>query len=749
MITTKRGKDGKNSIEYDSYVSVSSIREKIDLLTADEFRNYLNNHSELISDWDDGGTSTDWQDEIFRTALSHSHNLAITGGNEKTNYRASFGYMNQEGIIISSGLEKIVGRINVNHKAFKDRLSINLNLTNAMLTSDNTANTESSTGDYMGGIIRDALRFNPTFPVKNSSGEYTFRSVFNQNPVEQADLIDDVTETFRSLGNAVVDFKITDFLSFNTNLGFTKEYIDRFYYLPKASKIGEDYGGRATQESRNNISKLIETNLNFNKTFAEKHTVSMLAGYSYQDFNYRGTFNRTENFISDATSYNNLDGGLVYDIPQSYRAGNKLISFYGRLNYNFGGKYLLTASLRRDGSSRFGENNKWGLFPSAAFAWRIIEEEFMQNQNTISNLKLRMGYGSTGNQEIGNYMSLPTLSAGNLKYLMGGEFVTAVGPDQYSNPNLKWETTTQTNFGIDFGLWENRLNGSLDIYKKNTTDLLLSFDVPQPAVLPTTIANVGEIVNKGFEFELNGVLVQSHKLNWEISGNFSRNINEVISLSNETWKTDEIFTSSVPAPGFSNIHPIVIRPGESMGSFYGYEFIGLDAEGEQQFRDLNGDGEILPGDDQKIIGNYNPDFYYGFSTQLRYGKLSFDMSFVGVHGNQVLNATALDIGSITKLPAYNITKDALNEDLKYGETSIYSSKWIQDASYLRLDYATIGYDLNVSSLNWINKANVYITGQNLFVLTKYKGYDPEVREGIDMTTYPRPRNILMGIRVSF
>ncbi len=749
LITTKRGENGKNSIEYDSYVSVSSLRKKIDLLSADEYRNYLKANSSKIGNWDDGGSNTDWQDEIFRSALTHSHNLALTGGNNRTNYRASFNYMNQEGIIISSGLEKIVGRINVNHKTLNDKLNIGINLTNAMLTNDNTANTESAGGDFNGGVIRDALRYNPTFPVKDANGKYTFRSIWIQNPVEQADLIQDKTETFRTLGNATLDFKITDYLSFNTNLGFTRENIGRYYYAPKASKIGEPYGGRASQEVGTNISKLLESNLNFTKKFNQIHDVSLLAGYSFQDFDYKGSFMRAEKFVSDATSYNNIDGGLSYFQPTTYRGANKLISFYGRANYNFKGKYLATASLRRDGSSRFGENNKWGLFPSAALAWRVIEESFMKNQKLISNLKLRLGYGVTGNQEIGNYNSLATLSAGNVKYMFGGKVVTAVGPDQYYNPDLKWESTSQLNFGIDFGFLDSRIFGSIDFYKKNTSDLLLRFNVPQPAVVYSTIANVGEIENKGIELELGGILIKSNELEWEISGNISSNKNKVVSLSNDTWNTKEIFTDGVPSPGFNNVQTRVIRPGESLGSFYGYEFIGLDASGKQQFSDLNKDGKILPGDDQKIIGNSSPDFIYGISSTLQYRKLSFNMLLRGSSGNDVLNATALDIESITKLPGYNTTKQAITEGLAYGEPSKFSSKWVQNASFLRLENVTLGYDINVKPISWIEKANIYITGQNLFVLTKYKGFDPEVRSGVDMTNYPRPRNILLGVRITF
>lgn len=470
LVTTKKGKAGQNSIGYEGSYGVSSLRKKLDVLSATDYRKYMKDNA--VTGWEDGGASTDWQDQIYRTAITQSHSLSLNGGNDKTNYRASVNYTNQDGIIIASNLEKYTGRININHKAMDDRLTIGLNLTNAFLKNHNPANPEGAGGASSGGTIRDALRNDPTYPVRDASGAYTWHGVNNENPVEETLVRADNTETYRYMGNGTADYKIFDFLNANVNIGFTKENVDRYAYQPITSRIGSVYHGRGSHESRASNSKLLETNLVFNKTFG-KHSINALGGYSYQEFVYTNSFMESSNYLSDATSYNAIHSGNkstwnLYSGKQS----NKLVSFYARATYDYNGKYLLTATLRRDGSSRFGANQKWGNFPSAALGWRVSEEDFLKSSNFISNLKLRIGYGVTGNQEIGNYGSLPILSTGG-QYIINGNFVGAVYPTQYANPDLKWESTSQANIGLDFGMFKNRLTGTIDVYKKTTNDLLL------------------------------------------------------------------------------------------------------------------------------------------------------------------------------------------------------------------------------------------------------------------------------------
>lgn len=748
IITTKQGTAGQSKVNYDGYVGTSTIRKKMDMLTGDEFRSYINSHPE-ITNWEDGGSSTDWQDEIFRTAINNSHNLAFSGGSPATTYRASLNYSNQEGIIIKSALQRIGGHLNINHSALNDKLKLGLTFSGAMLTNNTAPVPESAGSDRVGGAIRDALLQDPTYPVKGEDGAYTFRSVLNQNPIEVINTQIDINETFRNVGNLTLDYKLTNSLTFGTNAGFTKEYINRNYYAPKSSRIGASSGGLASQQKRDNFSKLLETNLSFAKLFNGKHDINALLGYSFQEFIYTGSYNYASDFISDATAYNNLGAGLVQYPSSSNKNSNRIISFYGRATYGYDNRYLLTATVRRDGSSRFGDNNKWGIFPSMAFAWKLTEEEFLRNNSTFDDLKLRVSYGITGNQEIGNYLSLPTLSAGGNIYIIGGEAQTAVGPNQYDNPDLKWESSAQTNIGLDFGVLDNRLRGTLDVYRKKTNDLLLSFTVPSPAEVNTTTANVGSLENKGIELELQGSILTKGALSWDVYGNISHNAQKVLSLSNETWKTSEIHTRGFRAPGFSGFTMQVIKPGHPLGTFYGYQYLGVDENGIQQFKDVNNDGNILPGDDRMILGSSQPKLMYGFGSTLNYKAFTFDLFFRGIHGNTVMNSTAIDLQNISRLPAFNIPREALDDGIAYGETMMYSSKWIQDASFLRLENVTLGYNFNHKSNRVFSNLYLYVTGQNLFVLTKYTGFDPEVTNGEDYMAYPKPRNLILGLSVEF
>lgn len=748
MITTKQGAQEEPGVTYDAYFGASKIRKKLDVLSADEFREYMSEHPE-ITGWTDGGANTDWQDEIYRTALNHSHSLAISQSTQKTNYRASVTYSNQEGIILNSNLQRVIGRINLNQKALKDRVNIKLFMSGASMKSNRGANPESTGSQYDGGVIRDALGYDPTLPVKDANGEYTYRGPLNLNPVEQANTLIDIAETKRVIGNMMVDVTLTSFLNFNTNVGFTQEFINRYFYAPINSQVGMNDHGMASQQGQNNYSKLLESNLLFNKRLGENHNLNAVLGYSYQDFFYTGSYIFASDFITDATTYNNLGAGVNQNPVQTSKSSNRLISFFGRATYSFHDKYLLTATVRRDGSSRFGANNKWGTFPSMAFAWKLSEEDFLVNSKVLSNLKLRIGYGVTGNQSIGNYNSLATLSPGEYIYIIGGEVYVAVGPDQNFNPDLKWESTAQSNVGIDFGVLNNRISGSFDVYRKKTNDLLLRFDVPSPAEVPSILANVGGIQNQGVELEFNGIVVSKSSFSADIYGNFSYNAQEVTSLSNETWNTEAIYFGGVRAAGFSGFTSMIIVPGQPLGTFYGYEYTGVGEDGTQEFKDLDNDGEITVGGDRTYIGSYHPDYLFGLGTKINYKGFSLDCFLRGTAGAEILNSTALAIQNKTRIPGFNASQAALDDGLAYGQANVFSSKWVQDASFLRLEYLNLGYNFNLAPNSVFSNLYLYVTGQNLFVLTRYSGYDPEVNGGIDYMAYPKPRNFIVGISVGF
>lgn len=496
----------------------------------------------------------------------------------------------------------------------------------------------------------------------------------------------------------------------------------------------------------------------FNRQLNDNNRINAVAGYSYQDFTDEGFRNRVSNFISDEFRYFNIGAASQRDVISSYREKSKLISFYGRVNYSLLDRYLLTLTVRRDGSSRFGLDNKWGTFPSGSVAWRVSNENFFPKEGFVDDLKLRVSYGITGNQEIGNLLSQSTLGATSNAYIIGGSAVTVVAPERYANPDLKWEETAQLNIGVDFQFMQNRFYGSLDVYKKNTTDLLLSFTILSPSVVPTQVANVGEVENRGIELVLGSRIIEQKDFGWKADFNISANRNKVLSLSNNQWSTKILRNYLVSGFGLSGVNSQAIIPGEALGAFYGLKSTEIK-NGIEQFEDINKDGRFSATDDVTIIGNTQPDFVFGFTNSFRYK--SFDLSFLlrGVQGNDVFNNTALDLQRISLLPGQNVLAAALNDGIAYGQPAVYSSRWIEDGSFIRLDNASLGYNVNVSRSSFFKNVRLYLTAQNLFTITSYSGLDPEViaslsgigesPRGIDYMSYPKARTYMIGASINF
>ncbi|ALI97834.1 SusC/RagA family TonB-linked outer membrane protein [Rufibacter tibetensis] len=755
IITTKKGKQGSMSTTYDTYAGVSKVAKTLDVLSADEYRQFMKDNN--ITNFTDKGASTDWQDQIFRTAYSQNHNLAVSGGTENTSYRASVGYISQQGIIISSGIDNYTGRVNINHKALDKKLSIDLNLGGAVVEEDN-APISSALGGEGGNILKDALRFNPTYPVYDEKGNYSQINQFIINPVSYAEQIEDMRTTRRNLGNISTTYNIWGPLSVNVNLGYTYENIKGNAYVPRANPLGQGVGGLANTQASEHWSKLLETTLIFKHDINANNRIDAVGGYSYQYFIDEGYRNRVQGFVSDEFKYYNIGAASQRLTTSSYRESSKLISFYGRVNYSLLDRYLVTLTVRRDGSSRFGSGNKWGVFPSGSVAWRVSNEDFFPKTNLVSDLKLRVSYGITGNQEIGNLLSLPTLGATSATYNIGGSPITIVSPERYANPDLKWEETAQFNIGTDFQLFKGRVYGSLDYYHKNTTDLLLSFNIPSPSVVTTQLANVGEVENKGVELALGGYVFDKADFQWKVDLNWSRNRNKVISLSNDQWSTKILQNYELSGFGFTGINSQAIIPGQPLGNFYGLRYIGTE-NGIEQYADVNGNGRFNQTEDVEIIGNTQPDFTFGITNTFNYKR--FDLSFMlrGSQGNDVLNNTALDLQRKNILPGQNILKGALNDGLGNTAAVRYSSRWIEDGSFIRLDNLTLGYNFNISRFPVLKNARVYVTGQNLFLITDYTGLDPEVissisgigesPRGIDYMTYPRARTYMLGASITF
>ncbi|UKM63851.1 TonB-dependent receptor [Flavobacteriaceae bacterium GSB9] len=742
VITTKnKGKYGE-FLTYDTYLGVSDVPELLPFLSADEYRDYANSNGLPFSDLD---ANTNWQKEVFRTAITQNHNISFAGGSESTNVTGSLGYNNQEGILLNSQLKKYTGRLNANHSAIDDRLKIGINLTYASI-DDQRAALNSNIADEGGNILKDALRWAPTLPVRNEDGSYYQIGALRVNPVSWVDVSDE-SDSSLLLGNLSASFQLMDGLKLSTNIGHSNENVSRFTNIPSTHPAGEGQGGTASISKYKNTNILAETNLTYDKQINDDNHISLLAGYSYQRFVTENTFTSANNFVSDATQWNLIQSGTIQS-NTSFKDANRLSSYYGRINYKLKERYLLTFTLRRDGSSRFGANNKWGTFPSGALAWNMADEDFMANSK-ISNLKLRLGYGITGNQEIPNNLYKEQLSiAGSAIYVFGGEAIPSVLPTNYQNPDLKWEETSQLNLGVDFGLFGQRITGSIDYYMKKTTDLLLEFSTAAPSVVQTQWANVGEVENKGFEFNLSSDIINNENLTWSTNLNFSTNKNEVISLSNENFQRDEIRTTSGSGVVGNNLLTKIIKPGLPLNTFYGWQFTGYDNEGMETYLDENNDGNA----DEVVIGDANPDFTFGFNNNFKYKKFDATLNFRGVVGNDIYNNTAAEFSYVSQTPGVNVLKSALNTGASRAQTAQYSSQWIEDGSYLRLDNLTIGYNFDVNKVNFLKKARVYLTGTNLFVITGYSGYDPEVRTrsvGIDYLVYPRPRTFQIGTSITF
>ncbi len=744
MITTKKGKAGVQQLNYGYSVGFSTTAKKLDMLSADKYRQACKDLNLSIND---GGENHNWQDEILRTALQQSHYISFMSGGEYTNYRASLNYTDQNGIMRGSGQKNYNGRVNINHSALDGKLKFVLNMSYGE-THANQAPTSSTVGSEMGSsMLYEAYVFNPTLPVYTSDGDFNDVRPYRVQPLSYISELVDKRINQRFIGNLKADWNFYKPFTFEVNLGYTNNDQDRNAYICKSNLLGEGDGGRVTIQRLKDYSKLLDTILKYDQKFG-KHNIDAMAGYSYQYFWDEGFNTSAYGFLTDDFKWYNIAAASTIESQTSYAESNKLISFYGRLNYSYADRYLFTATVRHDGSSRFGANHKWGTFPSFAASWRITEEPFF-HVKAISNLKLRASWGITGNQEIGNYNAISTLSAYSWGYIFGGEKKTVVLPQQYANPDLKWESTSQTDIGLDFGLFNNRLRGTVDWYYKKTKDLLLSVAVPSPSLITTQLANVGSVRNTGLEIELGYNIIQKKDFEWDANVNFATNSNKLTSLSNNKWSGDNVLWAPCNGQGLSGQYSQLIMVGQPLGTFYGKRFIGVDKNGMEQYAN---------GGKSEIIGCAQPDFTYAIATSFHYKKWSLSLDFRGSQGNDVYNNTANNFMYLNSLPGRNVLASALTKGISVNQAKTYSSQFIEDGSFFRLDNMTIGYDFAVPALK-ITHAHVYVTGQNLFCISGYSGLDPEVNTdtsgrgssilGVDYLSYPRSRTFLLGINVTF
>lgn len=749
IVTTKKGKEGAAKVSYSGSVSVSSLPKQYEMLSADQFRAYS---AEKKLSLEDGGANTNWQDEIFRTSFSHSHNLSMSGGTKNSTYRASLGYLKQDGIIRRSGMEKYTGRFSITQKALNDRLLIEASLMAARNTDQRVPIGQS--GGFEGDVLLSALKLNPTLPVYNADGTYLQKSKDVRNPVAMINLTDDKTETDRILGNITGTLSIIKDLNYKFNLAVDQTKATRKVTQDKSLIYMTDNG----TADINNVEAgnyLIENYMTYNFKVGRKHSFNVLGGHSYQRFrNYNYGMAETGFTVDNLDYINDLSmGKSTQIIGKSGITVNELQSYFGRVNYNLVDKYLLTFNFRADGSTKFGKNNKYGYFPSAAFAWRASEEEFIKKLDIFNNLKVRLSWGITGNQEIPNKISQSLLGSTGGAILNGGSTVVpGITLNRTPNPNIKWEKTEQYNLGVDFSILKGRLSGSVDLFSKTTKDVLLEVYAASPAPTVNVWTNVPnmKIENKGLEIGLNGVLMTTKDINWTMGVNFSKINNKVVDLP-----MSYITTGNPSGPGITGFSSQRIISGYPIGTFWGYNFLGFDENGKSLF-ELDADGKKV----EKCIGNAQPDFTMNLNTNFSYKRFDLGLFFNGVFGNDVYNnlANVMDQLSLVS-KGFNTTVNATKQPEAFDNRLDYSSRFIENGSYLRLSSATLGYTFDMKKNKWISNLRVFATGNNLFVLTSYSGYDPEVNAsrssngvpslGIGWTTYPMARTFSFGVTMDF
>lgn len=733
LIETKSGRAGRTQLQYSTYASVAKLRKKLDVLTADEWRaaQAANGFS-----GNDFGANTDWQKEAFRTAFTHNHDLAIVGGNEKTNYRTSFQYLDQEGIINGNEWSRLSGRVKIQHRAIQDRLMLTGNV-NLSRIRDEPANAA-------GIIIRptlDGADTNPTYPVYNDDGSLFRPSPLMVTPVGHQQLSYDLITTNRLLANLTAAYSIFDDLEYKINFGGDNAVATR--RSNEAIDLAVQSNGLATLSEREIGSLLIEHYITYTGAWAD-HSLTGLGGYSFQEFITKDFLLSRSGFSSDEIlNVNNIAGGTEFGVTESGVEKSALQSFFARINYQYQDRYLLTANFRADGSTRFGEDNRYGFFPSVALAWRLSEESFLRDLTFIDQLKLRASWGITGNQEIPNKITqfvvgTPPFSS----YVLDGSSATA-GYTFVRTPNdqLQWEETRQINAGLDITLWRGRLNATVDYFDKRTSKLLAQiFAASAPTRTAWTNLDA-EILNRGLEVSISGVLWRHKRFKWESSLVFTAIENEVQGLPTDLFTDDQIITN-----------------GEPLGTFWGRKWIGYDEQGFDDFL-KNPDGT----DAFVVIGHALPDFTWGWAHQLFLGDLDFSFHLQGVQGNDI-NGGAI-ISKVGFPFGNNVSAEVLDTPESFSNVLRFSSRFLQDASFVRLNYLTLGYRFPVGKIAWLDNFRIYLSGTNLLLWTDYTGYDPEVNiittpadrfgrpSGIPTIGngggYPRARTFQLGLEVSF
>jgi iron complex outermembrane receptor protein len=753
LVTTKRGKKGEPLFTYDTYLGFSSVIKKLDLMTADEYR------SAGINKLYDHGGNTDWQDEIFRNAVSSNHSVSFSKSTETGNYFASISHMDQDGIVLNSGFKRTTARLNAEESFFDNkRLKIKLNLTASDIKETGIPNGGNAGSD--GQVIIHALMANPTRSVYDENGNYTnFNMNAHYNPLYLLSVYNDKTNTFRVLGNTEATLRILPGLNYKFNLGIDKTMSERNTTM-YPNITDRTPKGMYVQANLDSYNVLLEHYLTYDLSL-NKHNFSLLGGFSYQKFKTTGTYFGLKNIANQGAGIspdiNPGYSGEAFVPAVGYAQENELQSYFGRVNYNYDKKYLLTASLRADGSTRFGQNNKYGYFPSVAVGWTVSNENFLKDSQIINELKLRGSWGQTGNQEVPNKITQASssLSPSGGYYLYDNlNLINGVVINRTPNPDLKWEVVEQTNIGADFSLWRNKLYGSLEYYNKVTKDPILN--IPSRPLSPTSTVwkNVdAKIVNKGFEFSLGSEIIKTENFTWNIDVN-GATVNNVV----KDLPVSAIYSGEVSGPGLSGVTANIYKNGYEAGSFYMLNYLGVDANGKYIYEDINGDGRI-DQNDRKIFEGAIPNFTFGINSYMRYKKFDFAFSFIGQTGGYLVNNTALDLNINNLASDRNVLKSFYDSGASFTNQPQLSSLYLEKSDFIRLNNVRLGYTFDTSQLKFLRSINLYVSAQNLLTITSYSGYDPLVDTnkqvsgnqslGIDYTTYPSAKTFILGATVKF
>ena len=768
IINTKKGKKGaeRTSVTYSGYVAFDNILKKLDMCSADDLRNYAKANGYTLAN--DEGANTDWQDESLRTAISHNHNISINGGSNKTTYMASANFINREGVINGSQMNRFNVRTLLNTKVLKDHLDLSLGVNGLY------AKHVGVPMGNEGASVLDAMNyFSPTLPVKNEDGSWTKGSGSkNYNPLSL--IYEDTSETqykrMQFIGKASLN--IVDGLTWNMNYSYNNNQSTYSAYDTHNTQLEgiSAYNGRATRNTYFGHEQSFETYGNFDKTFNKVHKLALMAGYSWEERNTGDGFGLTvHDFYDDVLKWNNLTYASTIDGIPAVQSGSKEtirnISFYGRASYSYNSKYMLQATVRRDGSSVFGKDHRWGTFPSVSAAWNISEEDFMKG-GLFDQLKLRLGYGVSGNaMGFGAYTAIPTYGASGFFNYNGKDWRT-LAATKNANPDLKWESTGMFNVGIDFAIAGGRINGSLEVYNKVTKDLIWSYPV-STSVYPFgwIDANVGKITNKGIELSLNATPVQTKDFTWNTTLNLGHNKNKVNKLSNDKFEVGTFTQGDPMVAGVSaNGYTQRIMEGEPLGTFYTYEFAGYE-QGQATYWERDAETGERTGNkttspefkDRTITGCAQPKLNLGWNNTLNYKNWNATMFFTGVFGNKIYNGTRANYTSPEMFAnGKNVLKEFVTDRPASDKAgNVPSDRFLENGSYLRLQTLTLGYTFKNFN-GWLNNAQLYVTMNNVFTITSYKGLDPEVNlggtdPGIEYrwSTYPHTRSTMIGLKVNF